>query len=273
MDRTTIIKAVARNLGDLIVDTIPASLTGSSIDALKLIHPNPRQLQGKDFYIFTGAGAGQNRTTGSLDTANRRMFFQEVFVTMPSINSAFAVFDHWTKPDYDSAIARAIGVARIKHLETKVATLAVVGTQYEYAVPSGFEYISTLRIVPSGNTDYAADDEVERIFELAPRYWTVRPNPLGTWVIAFDARKISLDDFDEEWLNVVGQAKPVVGATDNATIPVALEEYVIADASMLLSSQRISEGVEWRNKFGIFRQLTNELEDYIFTHRHGKKVG
>ncbi len=274
MDRITAIKAISRNLHDLVVDTIPASMTGTSVDALKLIHPITNQLQGKNFYIYSGAGAGQERTIGSFNTTNRRAVFPEAFITVPSINSNFLVFTHWMKSDYDNAVDRLVGMAKLSYLQYRVATMALAATQYEYLVPSGFDYIGNLRLVPSGSdTDYAADDEVDRIFEIAPSSWLVTANPQGSYTIVFDPRKISLDSLDEEWMTITGQAKLDVAATDNATIPEDIEEYIIAGASAILASERISEGQEWKSKFSIFRQTMDNLEPYVFRHRRGKRVG
>ena len=275
MDKADAIRATARNLNDLIVDTTPASLTGSTIDALKLIHPNSLQLQGKDFYIFSGGGAGQERIVGTLDAGNRRIFFEEVFGTIPSINSEFVIFDYWQKDAYDNAIDRMAGVARQFHLEEKVATMEFVPTQYEYIVPSGYEYITNLRLVPSGWTNYGADDEVSRIFEIPSRFWRIESNALGSFVIAIDRRKIDLNGFDNQWVNIIGQAESVIEGSDNSTIPRKLEEYIIAGATADLASQRIigSQQDEWRIKFSIHNKRRDELEEVIFTYRRGKRVG
>ena len=273
MDRIGAIKAVARGIGDLIVDTTPSAVTGSTIDADALIQPISKQLQGKDTYIYEGAGAGQRRTATDFEPANNRVLFAQGFTTTPSTNSKFIMLNHFDKDEYDNVVDRIIGVARMKHLVEKVATMELVATQYEYPCPSGFEYISTLRLVPSGWTDYGADDEVSRIFELPPRLFRVEPNAVGTYVIVIDRRKIDLNGFNEQWVNVLGQAKPEIQATDNATVPADLEEFVIAGASMLLAAQRISEGEEWKVKFRAFRELKNDLEAYVHTTRRGKRVG
>lgn len=103
MQKIDMIKAVSRDLRDLIVDTIPASLTGSTVDALKLIQPNAQQLLGKSFFIYEGAGNGQVRVVGSLDTTNRRIYFREVFGSIPSVNSSFVIFEKFDIDDYKNA--------------------------------------------------------------------------------------------------------------------------------------------------------------------------
>ena len=272
MNRMDSIKASSRNLRDLVVDTVPASLTGSTIDADDLIHPVSGQLKGFNLYLYGGAGAGQARVITDFLPANNRVVTRG-FGSIPSTNSSIVIFEKFRKDEYDNALDRIIGIARGKYLENRVATLSIVATQYEYAVPSGFEYIRALRLVPSGYSDYDADDEVSRIFEFPHTSWRIESNPLGTFIIVFDRRKVSLDSFDEEWVRVIGQAKPFIGATDNATIPEALEEYLIQGTSMMMASQRIDENREWQAKFYMFRDMTRDLEDYIYRHRMGKKVG
>lgn len=280
MDKITAITSVSRNLRDLIADTIPSSLAATHMHSANLVHPVTDQLKGKDAYIYSGAAAGQERIvtafTPRSGAVNGILQFAQPFGSVPSVNSRFLVFDYWTKPEYDNAIDRMIGLSELKYLRETVATISIVPTQYEYSVPSGYEYISTLRLVPSGGSnysDYDADDEVQRLFELPSRYWRIEANPLGTFVIAFDPQKIDLDDFDGQAIRIMGQAKADAIGTDNATIPRALEEYLIAGASMILASQRIGENQEWRIKFGMFRDMTQGLEDSIFRPRRGRRVG
>lgn len=275
MQKIDALKAVSRNLGDLIVDAVASAATPTTIDAGKLIHPQAEALRGKEFYIYSGAGAGQQRTVGSYSPTNNRLIFAQTFVSTPSHNSAFLMFGHFGKDDYDNALDRMIGLSELKYLEEKVGTAQIVGTQYEYPVPSGYEYINTIRLVPSASdtSDYESSDEVSRMFEFPPRYWRIEVNPLGTYVVAFDRRKIDLDVFDGEWIRIMGQVKPSVSATDTGTIPTDIEEYVIAGASMIMASQRISENQEWQRKFYMFRDMTRELEAYVYRNGRGKRVG
>lgn len=272
MDRITSIKAVARNLGDLVADTTGASLTGSFVDVDELIHPLTDQLRGYHFYIYSGAANGQARVVGSFNPAYNRLGFPQPFGSVPSINSNFILTKYWRKADYDNALDRAWGKAKLQYYEEKVATLALVGTQYEYVVPSGFDFINTLRIVPSGDSDYDGVDEVNNVFELTTRYWRVEMNPLGSKIISFDSRKIAMDTVDDRWVRIMGQTQVVVGTTDTSTIPSKLEEYVTNTASMLLASQRIGENREWRDKFAVFRDLSIAAEPYVYTPVRGKQV-
>ena len=96
-----LITQVARNLGDLILDGVPASLTGSSIDNLSLVHRNAENLTGKYCFIYSGGGAGQDRVIGSFAPANKRLIFDQAFSPVPSTNSNFIITGVFPKADYD----------------------------------------------------------------------------------------------------------------------------------------------------------------------------
>lgn len=274
-DRMGIIKNCALNLYDLLVDGIPASLTGSTIDHLNLVQPLSQQLQGAYFYAYSGAGAGQERVVGSFNPTNRRICFPQVFSSLPSINTNFILTKKYPKSQYDNALNRAIGIARMKNLTEKVATLSLVATQYEYAVPTGMEYISTLRLVPSGNTDYAGDSVVDAVWEIAPRFWRIERNAGGSYTISFNPTKINLSPYDKYVVRVNGQAKPDITGTDNATVPAELEEYLTSMTSLLMTMLPDKPDP----KFAIFRDMVKGtpgnpgLEAYISSYPRGRKVG
>lgn len=268
MDRIEAIKSVARNLGDLIVDTTPASLSGSSIDAAELIQPISGQLKGVKYYSYSPSGVEAERIITDFNPDFNRMFFGQAVTA--SENTSFILTQYWRKADYDNALNRMIGLARVHNLLDIVATVELVATQYEYVVPSGMEFISHIRLVPSGNTNYRLDSEVAAIHQLQPRYWDIEPNPEGSYVIAFDARKVDLNVLDKQLAHIIGQAKPSVGTVDTAEIPAGLDDYIISGASQLLAAQR--KGDDWRSKFVTYRQMTSELEEYIHSRRYGRKV-
>lgn len=267
----SIYEPIGRNLGDVAIQGTPTSSTGTTIVSNVMVHPLTDQLQGMELYIYEGEGSGQARIIKSFDPSNNRITIDPAFAIIPTSNSRFIIFKHFALQDYENAMNRAMGRAKLLHLDDSVATMQMVGSQYEYPVPSGMEYISNLRLVPSGSSDYEADTGVNQIFELPPRYWEIERNSGGTYLIVIDPRKINIDaNLNEQWFRIIGQSKPDFGGT---TIPEDLEEYIINSASMLLASQRISEGEEWRTKFQIFREMTRGLEEYIHRNRYGRRVG
>ncbi len=272
MGDISLYEAVARNMRDVAAKGT-GSATGTVVYSSAFIHPVADQLKGKSLYIYDGAGAGQMRTITKSIVGSKSVEIGVQFTTTPSINSGFLVFNKFEAEDYENSMNRAMGWAKLRHLEEKSATLSIVPTQYEYPVPSGYEYISTLRLVPSGGTsysDYGADDEVQRLFEIPTRFWRIEANPLGTFVISLDPQKIDLNSFDGQAFRVMGQVKPDFTAT---LISEDMEEYIVSAASMLMCSQRISENQEWRSKFAMFRDTTKDLEQVIWTRPRGKKVG
>ena len=264
-------ESIARNIGDIYAKGIPSNGTPTTFDSTSLVSRNAQNIVGKEVFFYTGGGAGQARTIGSFSpTGTYRVYVEPPFDTAPSSNSKFLIFDKFRTEDYESAMNRGLGKAKLTYLQDKVGTLVIVGTQFEYPVPSGIEWISTIRLVPSLNTDYRAVDEVDTVFELPARYWRIERNVGGSYLIAFDARRINMSSFDGETAKVMGQAKADLSGT---LLPEQIEEFVIAYASTILASQKIREGEQWKQAFYMFRDEANKLENYVFSYGHGKKVG
>jgi len=273
MDKISLEKAVARNVKDLIIDAPPASLSATFLDFSRLIQPREGQLIGRNLYIYSGAGAGQDRIVTSFDPANNRLSFDQAFGSIPSTNSNCVLFNQYEKVDYDNAVDRLMGRAQLFYYQEAVATLALSATQYEYAVPSGFKFIERLHIVPSGHTDYGADGESQRLFEIPWHKWLIGGNAGGTRLIVFDPRKIDLYWLNNESIKVTGQRRVDALGTDNATVPEDLEEYVIEGATMLLYRQKIDSEEEFNRKFKYSQITFSALEEQIRSHIYGREVG
>ncbi len=273
MQRIDAIKDIAWGLNDVIIDATPVSLTGSTLQFDELIQPNEGQLRGIYAYTYgTFIGAGQERIVGTFNPVRNEVVFPQVFTTTPTTSTDVLLTRHWRKSQYDQALDRMVGKAKTRFLEDLVATTALVATQYEYTVPSGMEWISTLRLIPSSNTDYREVDDIRRIFEIPPRFWRIEAKQTGSYVIAIDSRKIDLNDFNNQIIDIKGQAKPDIAGTDNGIIPDDLEEFIISGAQMLLSSQRVDEDKEWSAKFRMFRDEHRPLEEIVYRYGRGKKV-
>lgn len=270
-----LIKSVARSHHDLIVDGIPASYCATYADFDRLIQPREGQLIGRNFYVYEGTGAGQDRIIADFLPANNRVVFDQPLTVTLTGSTGCVIFNYWEKDDYDNAIDRAVGRAQQIYYPENVATLQLAGSQYEYPIPSiggGFQYVSQLRLVPSGHTDYAQDDEVERLFEIPSHRWRVEKNAVGTAVLVFDSRKISMNNYNNEWLRVIGQTKMEALGTDNSTVPVDVEEFLIANATARLAQQRVNEDKEWTIKTNNARSDSKFYEDHIHSHISGREV-
>jgi len=267
-------ESIGRNLGDILhKGASPTNATTSGFTALSLINKDPAVFNGKDIYFYSGGGAGQSRVCASLNVASRQILVQELFDTIASVNTKFLVFNNFNTEDYESAMNRAIGKAKLLALQEYVGTMAIVATQYDYVVPSGMEYIDGIRLVPSAGSDYANVDSMRRVTELPPRIWDIQGNVGGSRFIIFDPRYINMDNYDKFICCIEGQSKYDFSGTQ---INSEVEEYVIAYSSMVLSGQK--EGKEWDRRFYMFRDEVKGrgsdvgLETTITNYGRGRKV-
>uniref|UniRef100_A0A6M3IZB8 Uncharacterized protein n=1 Tax=viral metagenome TaxID=1070528 RepID=A0A6M3IZB8_9ZZZZ len=272
-ETVSLYESIARNLGDVLVKGVATNCTGTAFQSSVLINRDALAFNGKDCYFYSGLGAGQSRAVGSFDPANRRIIVEDTFGTIATINTSFMIFDKFTTEDYESAMNRAIGKAKLIALQEFVGTIALVATQYDYAVPSGMEYIDGIRLVPSSGSDYANVDTIRRVVELPMRWWAVNGNQGGSRLIIFDSRYVNMDNYAGMICRVEGQSKYDFAGTQ---INAGVEEYVIQYASMVMSGQK--EGKEWDRRFYMFRdELKGRgndmgLETTITNYGRGRKV-
>ncbi len=266
----SIYEPIGRSIGDVLVQGTPTGATATTMDSNVLIFPDAQKLKGKELFLFEGQGAGQARTITLFDPSTNRVTIEPQFSIVPTADTKFLIFEHYQVQDYENAMNRSMGKVKLRHLVDMVATASFVATQYEYAVPSGMEWISTLRLIPSGNSAYRDHIDIRNIFEIPPRFWRIEANQGGSYIIAIDPRQINLNDFNGQIFDIKGQSKPDFGGT---LIEEDLQEYIIMNSSMLLTSQRVMEDQEWRNKFIMFRDEVRTLEDYIVRNGRGKHVG
>ena len=275
MADVSLYEAIGRNLGDVITKGTPTGATATTADSNSFMFLLAQQLQGKNVYLYEGEGAGQSRTITVFAPDNNRVTVLPDWATVPTANSRFIVFDKFKAEDYEHHMNRAMGQISLKYLSDMVASMALYGTQYEYPVPSGMEWINTIRIVPTSNSDYGDDSTIKRKFEFPPREWRIEMNSVGTYVITFDPRKVDMDSFDKDIVTVHGQGRPDFVAT---VIPADLEEFIVADATMKMAALMRGRGKEWDS---IYYNAKDEvkgtrdvpgLEEYIFKYGAGKKV-
>ncbi len=274
-----IYEAVARNLGDILTKGTPTNCTASSFQSDAFIFPQANQLQGKFFYFYEGAGVGQSRVVASYNVGSLSIYISPKFGSIPSINSSFILLKNFKMEDYENAFERAVGKVKQAYLVDMIGTNAVVGTQYEYPVPSGMEWVYSLRLVPSTNSDYSEDSDVEYGFKFPGRFWRIEQNVGGSYLICFDSRKIDLGDFNNQIIRIQGQGKPDFVAT---LVPEDVQEYIIAVSSMQLAAQLADVDANYKRLFYMYRDEvkgslrgsweTPGLESYLIRYGQGKKV-
>lgn len=273
METVSIYESIARNLGDIYAKGTGTNCTATTAQSNALTFPNSQQLSGKEIYWYSGAGAGQARIIASFNVGSHAVIHDYKYDTTPSDNPKFLIFRKFRAEDYESAVNRAIGKVRLVHLDDFVATMALNATQYEYVVPSGMEWISTIKFVPSAGSDYRSNDDIKNISELPPRFWRIEGNQGGSRIIAFDSKQVNLNNFDKQICRVEGQCKPDFNGTN---VSESLQEYVITHASMVMA------GTD-KEFDKLFYMMRNEiqgkpqsgqpgLENYIYSNPRGRKV-
>ena len=266
MNKIQIETAIARVLGDLLLEGIVDAATGSVISDTELIFTESGQLRGKDLYIHTGAVASspQARTIASYLVGSLGVV--PAFSPVPTIGDKYNIYDRYKHSDYSDAIDSAMRLARLIHLIDYVGTLAIVATQWEYAVPSGFKYIQSLRIVPSVGTDYADDTA----FGLDRNMWRVDSKVSGSRVIVFDPRFIDLDDYDDEIVLVSGQRKPIdfTVPTQNSEVP---DDFLIMKAASIIAQRKLDSEAD-RARYGVLVSEASKLEKLVFRYAHPGSV-
>lgn len=265
----SVIEAIARNLGDIIVEGQVASANGTMIDSLDFIHPESAQLKGYQMYVYQGGGLNQARTITDYNVGSHQSFNQRAWTTVPSTDAYFLVLRNFKKEDYDNFVDRSLGIAKLSFLQDMVGTLNLVATQYEYPIPSGMAFVTDLRLVPSGHSDYELDDEVGQIFEFTDHHWQIEQNVGGSKVIVFDPRYVGMDNFNNQPIRIHGQSRPDFAA---ATLPTKVEEFVIAQATSMLAARKIKDGEEWNSLFAVYRDLADSLRPYIMSRVRGRRV-
>ncbi|MBU1621934.1 MAG: hypothetical protein KJ888_20945 [Gammaproteobacteria bacterium] len=263
-----IIETLARNLRDLVIDGNVGTASNIMIGSDDLTFPQDDQPNGYELYIYSGGGYGQARTITDFNSTSNQATVPSL-TEVPSTNAKFMVLKSFKKSDYDNFVDRALGQVKLSYLERKVATMALVASQYSYVVPSGWSCIQQLRFVPSGHSDYSIDSQLANVFDLPTNMWRLELNPAGTCNIIFDPRRINLDNFDNNMMHIVGQAAPDMNV---ATMSGKIQEYVIAKATALMASTKISDSVEWQQKFAIWRDTANDLLPFIQSRAKGREV-
>ena len=269
MNRNELQTAIARLLGDLLLEGTVDAGTTSGIADTELAFSLADQLKGKELAIMSAASptlAGVSRTISASSVGS--LSLTPSLPAAPTAGDTYHIYSSFKYQDYKQAIDEAVRRARDIHLIDASATLSIVATQWEYAVPSGFRYISDMWFVPSGSLDYADQDTAFRIPRSA---WLVKANPAGSKVIAFDPRIIDLDDWDDELIRLYGQRRPAelsVGTTVSE-IP---ESYLIQKAMSLLTLRKLGYGAEWAARFGYHNTEALRLERSIFRARRANAV-
>lgn len=263
MQRIEIQTQVARLLDDLLVEGKIDAATAPSLTDSELTFPQDNQIRGCELYLHTcvsGTVAGQARVVSAFGASGNIATVDPNWAYTPTIGDSYHLYKTFKAADYIAAIDLADKAASNLKLLPFTATMGLVATQYEYAVPSGLKYIYDIWEVPSGSSDFTLD-----IYHRLPRKsWRVESKPSGSRVIMFNPACIDMDDYDADLALVLGQRSPkaMSAGTHNSEVS---DEFLINKAASILAARRIAEGQEWVQKYQHFNREASQLEKYLRT--------
>ena len=261
MAKIDLIKLVARNLGVLLHDSTVKVATNNTLNDDLLLYTQTEQLKGRYLYAYgTPTHIAFSRlisdfTSGATPTIQVSPSWGTNSV--PTIGQSFLILDYFKIEEIRAVTEEAIKAAGKYFLSRTYATLQLIGTQYEYVVPSGFAFISDMHFVPSaGNTDH---DVLEQ-YSVPRHMWRVENSR-----IVFNPEYIDLDDYDKEFVRIIGQSRPALLADDESTFDDLLEQYLVAHCVKELSWRRMGENQGWAAKYAAAKQALQEEQDRIST--------
>ena len=267
MNKITLVPAIARKLGDLVLDGVVGTATGNQIIDQRIVAEVDNQMKGYQFYCYQGQAFNQALTIVANIVGSLNFTVAPSFATIPTVGDKYLITKRFGYNDYSSAIDEAVRRSLQLTLIPFSATLSLVPTQYEYAIPTGFKFIHELHIVPSGSTDYA----LENAYPLDRRAWSVSKNPSGTYTLYLDTRFFSPDWHDCDAVIIRGQRIPssLTTPTTNAEVD---DNFLIAYSAQVLSSRLIDEGQAWLQKFLAYKMEADKLESAIFSYPRASAV-
>ena len=267
MDKISVIRAAAYNIGDIVGVGTSSAATGTSVDVPAFVFPETAQIQGYYLYarsIGTIPWNSQQRIISDFIAANTRCVVGQSLSPYPT-QADVTVFRNFSMDEYKNAFDQALDMAKLHHLQDYVATLGLNGSQYEYAVPSGLISVVSLRLIPSGPlSDYEADDLVDRVFNL-DGWWQIERNPVGSMCIVFDPRHINMGNVEESWVRVIGQVRPDVAATDVGSVSAEIHPFLIAEMSKTMAARKMTgkENDRYQKLYGAWGREASDLENFI----------
>ena len=262
MNKITLMPAISRKLGDFVLDGVVGTMfAGNVVKDERIVAESNNQLKGFQFYCYQGVGFNQPRTIVENNVGSMTITVAPSLGTIPTIGDKYYLTKRFGYDDYSSAIDESMRRAKFLNLIPYTATMSLVGTQYEYAVPSGFRYIHELHFVPTGSSDYM----IESYYPMDRRAWDIHRNPVGTYTIYLDPRFYNPASNISGMILVNGQRSPIELGTPTANSEVD-EDFIIAFSAAILSNRLIDEGNAWLQRYLSFKQESDRLESAIFTY-------
>ena len=270
MNRKQIEIAVARLLGDLLLDGTVDAATSVAVADSDLVFPEAGLLRGMEFYLHTSAIPTINDLARAIATsALGTIGLIPSLPAAPTLGDGYSIYQKFRHSEYVSAIEESMRRARELYLKDFSATFSIVATQWEYTVPSGFRYVNSIIIIPSLST---SDFDTGNYEPISQPSWFVRVAPNGSRLISFRPGYVDLDGYDDYTAIVIGQRRPVDftgGApTQSSEVP---ESYIIHRAAEILNWRGLIKEVDVSKHIALSREVS-KLERALLTGRRANSV-
>ncbi len=248
---------IAGNLeGDqLATGTVAASPApaASAFKVAELVGLPPNSLTGKLLTLSSGTYKDLDRTIASYDDIGQLVTLRVAFAGAPTAADKVEIYKNFTKTEYDKCISQAIESAKVRFMYDKVdRTTLIAASTYEYAVPSGFAYISRL-VLETATGQYTAD--------IPDSWWEfiIKGTPAAVYIKFFISAEVL--SYAGYHIEIQGQAYPSDLTADTGTTNVP-DDYIVAWAAMMMALRKpmsVNDTMGWINKVNNWRSTTRDI--------------
>jgi hypothetical protein len=221
-------------------------------------HLQDTDVEGKYGAVIDGGNPGEF-IVSDFDEATLVTTIYEALGGAPASGNKVEFYDFFTKTDFDEAIAESIAAVRDKFLVIKYdRSLTVASATYEYALPSGFDFVGKLVIERSSSPSQYDLVVPDLDWELVDVSGTVYIKFLADWHLGYVGKCIEIQ----------GAAFPTAPSTETDSNPID-DTYVINRASWWLGT-RMPMGQStsgWNAKVNEWLNAAREYE-----HKYARSV-
>uniref|UniRef100_A0A6M3IPJ6 Uncharacterized protein n=1 Tax=viral metagenome TaxID=1070528 RepID=A0A6M3IPJ6_9ZZZZ len=225
-------QSIAYALDDCVVCRVDANATTSTCANATLLKADD-YYNGYDCRFYLGTHKDVTREVTDFVKSTGTVTFAPVVTNATDTTDYFELHRRFSTSQYNDAINRAIEMGKDEYLlDKKDETATLVTDTYEYAVPSGFRYISQIY------REDTTDDDTYYVQNLIDsRKWWVVPVNATNSVIKFADNMYPIgSDLNGQKLRIIGQQlqSNLTNDADTCLLP---SEFVIQQARAILLSQ------------------------------------
>jgi hypothetical protein len=171
-------QSLSRSLDDCIVCKVDANATNATVANATLIEGDD-YYNGYDIRFYLGTHKDLTRKVSDFAASSDTATFVPVLASNTDTTDYFELHKKYTTAQYNDAINRAISMGKDEYLlDKKDETTVLVSGTYEYAVPSGFRYISQMYLEETtASGTYNSSGLID-----SRKYWVVPVNSTNSVV-------------------------------------------------------------------------------------------